>query len=230
MQRFIRNIKEIRFKLKLQRLGFRISKREYQCSLENLHEILNEEKDNALILLLAYKRMILNSLQAEHMCSSFFTRRNEATGIRYSYLPIDYLDLAGNKKSLVSTDRIWVDLNKQIMLSTPWNYERFLKVLKRKGKFKFDRLNHIGLYYSNFDFGLMTNGLHSSSEAILNNKQGCIEVKYIDTDELLDCVYTDGIYWYNIFDDSINQIVIDYRVATLFEIIKAIRNFKLEDV
>ncbi|WP_394899152.1 DUF6710 family protein [Clostridium paraputrificum] len=109
------------------------------------------------------------------------------------------------------------------MILVPYNIDRKKNSIINLSKldFEYDSINHIGIYYTFVDICYVYNGIHSTSSGIELKKEGNISVKdVVKIEELFDYVYTDGEKWYDINLGEEIDIVIDCRLAILYEVAK----------
>lgn len=141
---------------------------------------------------------------------------------RSIFLPIKYKNINGDTVylSIDEGNRKTVDLQKDFVFTTHWNPVRLINSVKRKEKFKYYEMNHFGYYYKGIDITCVDNGTHSVTDGILNRDNASIEVKIYCCDEILESIYTDGVNWYNKFDDTIIEEIFSYKFAFLFTLIQ----------
>jgi hypothetical protein len=124
----------------------------------------------------------------------------------------------------VENMKIEVDLNQDLVLPWPWNYSRFVKVIssigesRPWGKWKQDTLNHRILVLLPMGICFVEGGNHSITSGIIYG-EGKVQTEDIyDFSEIYKYVYTDGLHYKRIEDDSIIANVKNLEFAVIFEV------------
>lgn len=214
----------------LKELGFQISKKEYEHAIKRVDSFFNSKlssNEDKRLYLESLIKIVKMDLQQEHLAWFLYGNRDKAGGYSTFYFPTECKDNNGNNINIrSSTQKKQLDLKKECVLVRPWEDSRLLGHIKRESDFKYDDMNHKGNYYRGLDITVIYNGLHSITDCILNRDKGSIIVDELYCDEFFDFIYTDGEYWYNSYDNSVISVVIDFRIAILFEFNKRLIQLK----
>ena len=214
----------------LKEFGFQISKKEYNHAIKKVDSFFSNEllsNEDKRLYLKSLIKIVKMDLQQEHLAWFLYGDRDRGGGYSTYYFPLTCKDNNGNTINIRSLNKTkQIDLKKECVLVRPWENNRLLKHIKRKSDFEYDDLNHMGDYYRGLDITVIYNGLHSITDCILNRDKGSIIVDELLCDELFDYISTDGEYWYNSYDNSVISIVIDFRIAILFELNKKLIQLK----
>ncbi len=213
----------------LKKNGYQIFKKEFDYAIKRVDEIIENNNftiSEKISLLENIIKMIKLDLQYETLVSAFYYKKYKNPFL-YFYLPESYKDENGDIKEINSIIQgQYIDLEKDCVLVSPCIIKKMLNALKIKDKFSYSPTNHLSKYYDVLDICVVYNGIHSISNFILKKESGYIKSNLYETKILLNHIYTDGIYWYNKFDSSIIDLVIDFRIAIIFTIIQKINNLQ----
>lgn len=123
-----------------------------------------------------------------------------------------------------------VDFSKDLVLSSPWNKERFRDSLfkigenRPRGMWQEDKMNHNSSYYYPLNLTIAYNGLHSISTGIIQSygKMECTQ--YYDLSLIYKYVWTDGKNYYRKNNNSVIEKVWNIEFAAIFEIGRLIKD------
>ena len=92
-----------------------------------------------------------------------------------------------------SSETCQIDLEKNNLISSPWNHGRYKSILKRLSThaFQYDKQNHRADYYDYINVTCAYNGLHSLGVGSYLGK-GTIEARYFDTTRIFPYVETNS--------------------------------------
>ncbi|MDU2900488.1 MAG: DUF6710 family protein [Clostridium sp.] len=193
--------------------------------LSFVKEIIKGENDDNKLLLIDYvMETIKKDLQYSMLTEIMYKPKWGAIDIsRNTFLPDNYFDEFGKRKKCIYSEERSVDLLKDTIILVPYNIDRKKNSIINLSKldFEYDSINHMGIYYTFIDICYVYNGIHSTSSGIELKKEGNIRVKdVVKIEELFDYVYTDGEKWYDTNLGEEIDIVIDCRLAILYEVAK----------
>lgn len=82
-----------------------------------------------------------------------------------------------------------VDIRENNLVSEPWNHDRYERILKRlrHTPFRYDKLNHMAIYYDGLNITCAYNGYHSLGTAVYLGG-GIITAEYYDVTKIFDFV------------------------------------------
>ncbi|OZV13653.1 hypothetical protein CIW83_02965 [Tissierella sp. P1] len=182
-----------------------------------------EETNYDKILILDYMINVIKlDLQYDLLTTILYSEEYFSKQVGLAF-PIYYYDEQGNQFETYPDDgeRRKVDLSKDCVLVLSWNRNRLRNSIKNiyKNKFEYHSSNHLAYYFTRIDVCYAYNGTHSISSGV-GHKKGFIEAVECDVSKLFDHVYSDGISWYNIHNNSELTIISDFRIAILYELAK----------
>jgi hypothetical protein len=119
--------------------------------------------------------------------------------------------------------------NETLIFTFPWHNKRLSDAFSTIGKkvgnpWMHDSLNHRVTYIFPINIGYVTNGNHSTAINILNNEAPMNVTEELDLTTIYDEIYTDGLYFKRVDDDSIVDRVASIEFAAIFEIGRMILN------
>lgn len=199
-------------------------KKEFELSINRVYSVIESEflTDSDKINLL---NMILSAIKIDIQTSiildiiSYEKNENKIP----SFIPDYYLNNYKEKVPIkISGIKKELYLSKDIIISCPWEFDRFKNSLKNlsKNTFKYNKNSHDVIYYEGLDIAVVFGGNHSIGMGIIKRDgkvlADVIDVysifKYVDIDEDL-----------NFFDIKTNKAIktnVDLRIALLYKISK----------
>jgi len=114
-----------------------------------------------------------------------------------------------------------IDLSKDYVITLPWKDDNMIRqiIARKEDSFVFIPTNHRSYYYPCIDLCFVYNGIHSIT-AGKYHKQGTIMSQICDIEPLFKHIYTDGVKWYKLHNNSPISNLCDFRFGILFEIAK----------
>lgn len=116
-----------------------------------------------------------------------------------------------------------------LIFAFPWNEDRLMNAfndigVKVDNVWKNDSLNHRVIHISPLNIGYVHNGHHSTVMNIINNESTMEVTEQLNLSPIYDEIYTDGIFFRKIVDNSIIAEVTNVEFAAIFEIGRLLNN------
>ncbi|CCF16470.1 conjugal transfer inhibition FipA domain protein [Brevibacillus laterosporus GI-9] len=117
-----------------------------------------------------------------------------------------------------------IDLNRDLVLPWPWNISRYVNSIssigksRPWGKWKEDTLNHYVQVLLPMGICFVEGGNHSITSGIINGEGKLIAKNVYDFSEIYNYVYTNGIQYRRLEDDSVISNVTNLEFAVIFEV------------
>lgn len=176
----------------------------------------NKSEDEKRLLLSYLIDTILDDICAEMIFQPLLTDTYPVPN--YIIFPDTY-DEVGERKSVLSSETVDVDLTVSKVLTCPWNNTRTPTNLLNinDNDFEFMQDNHRSVYYTDIELCQVYNGFHSIN-AGRYLKKGTIKSDVFRFELLYPHYVTDGLYWYNVHSSEKYSKVFDFRLAAVYSL------------
>ncbi|MGB4984298.1 MAG: DUF6710 family protein [Erysipelotrichaceae bacterium] len=199
--------------------------RDFKISISELERELDqiENKEEKIVFLELAKKMIFNSITYSVYAEYLLKREDNIW--QFSILPSSVI-IDGKEISLETDEFKKVRFEDCNVYSKAWD-KISLRTLSQQIKDVFiDDGSKDNRYWESLNLVYVYEGKNSAAIEKTKDCKGDVKVRIMRDDILLDNIYTDGIHWYNTYDNTINMNVFDYRIAVVFTIQQLIRNIK----
>lgn len=144
----------------------------------------------------------------------------------WTYFPVYIYTDPFNCESIMTEEKVNLDLSKELLVASTSKGSSLIKHLQARLEDEYvQNCNHRIKYFSYIDFGVVYDGIHSTTSAMFY-KKGQVEAELCNFPKLFSSTITDGVKWWSITADKNMGLIRDYRYALLFEIAK--RRFGIE--
>lgn len=226
VKNFIKNyLKEKRFPHRFHgKYGKSFLGLEFENTMDFIEEVLKYEKnvEDKIIIIDYILNIVREDLKTDLLTTIIYSGNYVKREIYYPF-PYECYDSSGKKIQIQTEEKIErdVDLSNDCVLVLSWNRDRLRNSIKNiyRNKFQYHATNHLAYYFTHIDVCYVYNGTHSISSGV-GHKKGSIKATEYNISKLFDHLYTDGINWLSVHDNSKLGQVFDFRIAILYELAK----------